>query len=257
MADLVGAVRLPSGAHRRAAGTDALTDLLILRRREPGVPPRDLAWETVTAASVDGTVIKTNTYFSDHPEHVLGELHVGSGMYDAETVYVQAEDLTQTASRLRDALGDITSRAIERGDVFTAASVESVQERAAAAQTNLWDGTIVAVEGGFQIAHSGRLEPFSCREHRRPSLRALLGLRDGARALLDAEAPRRSDDGGAGARRGAPSSHHATCHRDIQTGPAERPRAGAGALRRAGADEFPRSTAEAAGRRPTACKAGC
>ena len=39
MADLVAAVRLPSGAHRRAAGTDAVTDLLILRRRMPGEPP--------------------------------------------------------------------------------------------------------------------------------------------------------------------------------------------------------------------------
>ena len=36
MADLVGAVRLPSGAHQRAAGTKVITDLLMLRRREPG-----------------------------------------------------------------------------------------------------------------------------------------------------------------------------------------------------------------------------
>ena len=41
LADLVGAVRLPTGAHRRAAGTDALMDLLILRRRHPDEPARD------------------------------------------------------------------------------------------------------------------------------------------------------------------------------------------------------------------------
>jgi hypothetical protein len=34
LADLVGAVRLPAGAHRRTAGTDVVTDLLILRRRQ-------------------------------------------------------------------------------------------------------------------------------------------------------------------------------------------------------------------------------
>ena len=39
LADLVGAVRLPSGAHQRAAGTGVVTDLLVLRRREPGRPP--------------------------------------------------------------------------------------------------------------------------------------------------------------------------------------------------------------------------
>ena len=38
-ADLLGAVRLPTGAHRRAAGTDAITDLLMFRRREPGRAP--------------------------------------------------------------------------------------------------------------------------------------------------------------------------------------------------------------------------
>lgn len=40
LADLLGAVRLPTGAHRRAAGTDAITDLLVLRRRESDRPPR-------------------------------------------------------------------------------------------------------------------------------------------------------------------------------------------------------------------------
>ncbi|WP_147915223.1 hypothetical protein [Ruania zhangjianzhongii] len=48
MGDLVGAVRLPTGAHQRAAGTEAVTDLVILRRRMPGEPKRDTSWETVT-----------------------------------------------------------------------------------------------------------------------------------------------------------------------------------------------------------------
>ena len=39
LADLVGAVRLPTGAHRRAAGTEAVTDLLVFRRREPDRVP--------------------------------------------------------------------------------------------------------------------------------------------------------------------------------------------------------------------------
>ena len=39
LADLVGAIRLPGGAHQRAAGTSVITDILVLRRREPGRPP--------------------------------------------------------------------------------------------------------------------------------------------------------------------------------------------------------------------------
>ena len=107
MADLVGAVRLPSGAHRRAAGTEALTDLLIFRRREANEPPRDTSWETVSAQRVDGQITKINTYFDMHPEHVLGELHVGTGMYGNETVSVKADDLGATEARLRTALSDI------------------------------------------------------------------------------------------------------------------------------------------------------
>src|SRR5690606_41378023 len=44
MADLVAVVRLPDTAHRRAAGTSVVTDLLILRRREPDRAPDGVAW---------------------------------------------------------------------------------------------------------------------------------------------------------------------------------------------------------------------
>ena len=49
-ADLVAAIRLPSGAHKRAAGTEAVTELLIFRRREPGATPLSTSWENTTMA---------------------------------------------------------------------------------------------------------------------------------------------------------------------------------------------------------------
>lgn len=49
LADPVGAIRPRQGAHRRTAGTDVVTDMFILRCREPGLPPADDGlWETVT-----------------------------------------------------------------------------------------------------------------------------------------------------------------------------------------------------------------
>ena len=191
MADLVGAVRLPSGAHRRAAGTEALTDLLIFRRREPGVPPRDLSWETVSARVVDGETIKVNTYYDLHPEHVLGDFHVGRGMYGNATVSVTTDDLASTQTALRAALGDIVERARERGDVFSTPTPEQRVQRAErhAAQTSLWDGTIVAGEqrDTFKVARGGSLHELSVPRTQAAELRELLQLRDGARALLDAE----------------------------------------------------------------------
>jgi SAM-dependent methyltransferase len=74
LADLAGAVRLPSGAHQRAAGTGVVTDLLIFRRREPGREPDTTGWEQTRMADVDGVHVPVNEYFLDHPDSVLGEL---------------------------------------------------------------------------------------------------------------------------------------------------------------------------------------
>src|SRR6266700_4120898 len=54
LADLAGALRLPGGAHQRAAGTAVVTDLLILRRREPGRPMDPTAWEQSRLTTLDG-----------------------------------------------------------------------------------------------------------------------------------------------------------------------------------------------------------
>jgi hypothetical protein len=70
MADLVGAVRLPTGAHRRAAGTEALTDLLLLRKREPGRESANTDWETVGPVVVEGRTVKINNYFDLNPANV-------------------------------------------------------------------------------------------------------------------------------------------------------------------------------------------
>ncbi|GAB3868506.1 hypothetical protein GCM10028801_44530 [Nocardioides maradonensis] len=192
-ADLVGAVRLPSGAHRRAAGTEALTDLLLFRKRADGVPPADLTWETVTPREVDGKVIRVNNYFDEHPDHVLGQFHVGTGMYGGETVSVLVEDLSTVDGRLAVALSDVVRQARDRGQVFTEVTPEAVQARTQAVSdlTELWDGSIVAdpqAESGFRIAAGGRLEPLAVPKTQAVELRALLGLRDGARSLLEAEA---------------------------------------------------------------------
>lgn len=71
-ADLVGAVRLPSGAHRKLAGTEAITDLVVLRKRHPDETPGDDGWVFTTNVDLtdrDGDVTPThiNTYFEIRP----------------------------------------------------------------------------------------------------------------------------------------------------------------------------------------------
>lgn len=126
LADMVGAVRLPTGAHRRAAGTEAVTDLLILRRREPGAAPRAdfAAWEKSlpTAVGEAGELIEINTYFRDHPDHVLGQLTLGSGMYARQDLAVVGE-LDATPAQLAAAVQHIAADAAEHGLLWTPRTV--------------------------------------------------------------------------------------------------------------------------------------
>ena len=190
MADLVGAVRLPSGAHRRSAGTEAVTDLLIFRKRESNTGPESRVWETVAPRMIDGEKVSINNYFDARPAHILGELHVDVGMYGAETLHVRG-DLTRTPALLEDALTEITDEAIEAGWTMTARSAASQQQRAAyvPAEANQWDGTIVPhVGNSFTIVRGGAQHPLPVPKAHARELRSMLELRDAASALLAAEA---------------------------------------------------------------------
>lgn len=191
LGDLLGAVRLPTGAHRRTAGTDALTDLLILRRREPGTEPVDRDWETTTTLQLDGQRVAINTHFLAHPDRVLGTLGVGTGMYGGDTTRVTPHPNQSTSNLLTAALADVVTQARARGLTFTPApEPEPAPVLPQADPTDLWDGTIVAGAtpgDGFRVAANGQLEPLKVPATQAAELFELLGLRDLTRALLENE----------------------------------------------------------------------
>ncbi|UUL78008.1 hypothetical protein NG819_21905 (plasmid) [Pseudarthrobacter sp. Fe7] len=195
LADLVGAVRLPTGSHRKAAGTDAMTDLLIFRRREPGQEPATILWETVTARQVDGTITRLNSYFDEYPERLLGDLHVGNGMYGAETLQLTTDDLSAVPARLDAALADVVAEAKAAGMVMTERTAEQDRQRAAyvPAAAHEWEGHISTGDNGFTVVENGSHSDLAVPKTQGVELRALLGLRDAARALLSAEAESRDD----------------------------------------------------------------
>lgn len=111
LADLVAAIRLPGGAHQRAAGTSVVTDLLILRRREPGTDPVGDAWEQTRALPDQPVAI--NEYFHTHPHYVLGEMSVGHGRHSSTDLVVTATEPTPQA--LCTALARVASDARDAG----------------------------------------------------------------------------------------------------------------------------------------------
>ncbi|MFC8797031.1 hypothetical protein ACFT2C_04815 [Promicromonospora sp. NPDC057138] len=105
MADFLGAVRLPSNALRAAPACDAPVDVLVLRRRPSPHPDPDLRFPGVQWSPQDG--LHESTYFTEHPERVLGTRQVGTDYWGMKQLAVHDPDLTWPR-RLKSAFGEIS-----------------------------------------------------------------------------------------------------------------------------------------------------
>ena len=113
-ADLLGAIRLPNNAFRANAGTDVVSDIIFLQKRDR---PADIEPDWVQLGKTeDGFAI--NQYFVDHPEMVLGELTAESTQYGREELSVVPIEGANLADQLADAVRHIEGQ-------YTAAEVET------------------------------------------------------------------------------------------------------------------------------------
>jgi N12 class adenine-specific DNA methylase len=81
-ADFLGAFRLPENAFKANAGTEVVTDVIFLRRREEGAKIGGVAdWLTATAITTPEGQSTVNEYYAEHPAQILGEQHLERGMH--------------------------------------------------------------------------------------------------------------------------------------------------------------------------------
>ena len=192
LADLAGAVRLPGGAHQRAAGTGVVTDLLILRRREPGRQPDASRWEQARPVTLAGRDVLVSEYFADCPAMVLGEMSAAHGAYSADDLTVTAAPGVPLADALGAALDSVAASARARSLTWSPAPA-GPQPPPSPVSAHA-DGHLEAhPDGTFTKVTGGRAEPVAVPRTQAAELRALLGLRDTAAALLDAEAANPQD----------------------------------------------------------------
>ena len=113
-ADLLGAIRLPNNAFRANAGTDVVSDIIFLQKRDR---PADIepAWVQL-GKTEDGFAI--NQYFVDHPEMVLGQLTTESTQYGREELTVAPIEGANLADQLTEAVRHIEGQ-------YTAAEVDA------------------------------------------------------------------------------------------------------------------------------------
>lgn len=130
MADLVAAIRLPSKAFSRVAGTDVVTDLLLLRRREPDSAHPEPTWldttdiELFNPVAEDYEAITINAYYQQHPENVLGTMRWDQGIHGSTRLGVDGDTGAELAAQLRTRLRAITAHARANGQALTARAAD-------------------------------------------------------------------------------------------------------------------------------------
>ena len=191
LADLVGAVRLPSGAHRAAAGTDVVTDVLLFRRRPDGEEPRGTLFEKSVATQLPGAPapLRVNEYFLQHPTNVLGVLHAGNG--EGGRIEMEVHGERRAGPALEAALGRITAMARGEGLTLSERSPDDGARQPLAIvgeATRQPDGYLALAGDAFTRIEGGHPTPYQAPSTQTQELRALLGLRDTVVALLEAEA---------------------------------------------------------------------
>ena len=119
-ADLLGAIRLPNNAFRANAGTDVVSDIIFLQKRDRPID-HEPDWVQL-GKTEDGFAI--NQYFVDHPEMVLGELTTESTQYGREELTVAPIEGANLADQLAEAVqyieGQYTEVEVETPDIADA-----------------------------------------------------------------------------------------------------------------------------------------
>lgn len=193
-AELVAACRLPRETFDRQAGTEVISDILILRKRDEPLAEADAAW-TDTTEFRDG--VNANRLFVDHPEYVAGTMSIGSGPFGPQIDVTGTGDITRLGEQveriltgqleqhgidLHDRLGERANEPIVVPDKTQQAAMRYMVD----ANDHIWYGDM---NGQIVPAHS-RVAKGGDRR-----MASMLRLRDQAERLLAIERdPDTTDD---------------------------------------------------------------
>lgn len=113
-AELVAACRLPRETFDRQAGTEVISDILILRKRDEPLAEVDAAW-TDTTEFRDG--VNANRLFVEHPEYVAGTMAIGSGPFGPQIDVTGTGDITRLGEQVERILtGQLEQHGIDLHD---------------------------------------------------------------------------------------------------------------------------------------------
>ena len=175
-AELLGAIRLPNNAFKAAAGTEVVSDILFLQKRERMV---DIEPEWVhLATNEDG--IQMNSYFIDHPDMVLGEMKMVSGPFGPTPTcepYPEQPLEALLAEAVQNVHGEIT--AYDREEELEG------EDHSIEADPAVRNFSYTLVNGQIYYRENSRMNPVEVSKTAESRIRGMIELRDCVRTLLE------------------------------------------------------------------------
>ena len=183
-ADLLGAIRLPNTAFAGNAGTEVVTDILVLKKRAPGTEYAGEAFLEAPSRSVGESWQRANVneYFDNHPEMVLGNAELARGMYGANTLtYTPFTNKGSLGEQIREAFKNITGKM----DYTAQVTPEKANFAVERANKKTKQHGLEVKEDGVYRNVDGHLEKVSSDKATTERVSALLGVRDAYRTLVN------------------------------------------------------------------------
>ena len=174
-AELLGAIRLPNNTFKGNAGTEVVSDILILQKRDRLI---DIEPDWVHL-DTDENGIKMNSYFVQHPEMILGEMKMVSGRFGMETTCVPYEN-ADLAAQLDEAVANI------HGEITEYEAEEELEEEdnSIPADPTVRNFSYTVVDDKIYYRENSRMTPVEVSATAGNRIKGMIAIRNSVRTLI-------------------------------------------------------------------------
>lgn len=175
-AELLGAIRLPNDTFKGNAGTEVVSDILILQKRDRII---DIEPDWVHL-NTDENGIRINSYFAEHPEMILGDMKIVTGRFGDETTCTPYEN-ADLESQLDEAVSNI------HGEITEYETEENIEEEdnSIPADPNVRNFSYTVLDDVIYFRENSRMSPVEVSATAENRIKGLIEIRNSVRTLLD------------------------------------------------------------------------
>ena len=175
-AELLGAIRLPNNTFKGNAGTEVVSDILILQKRDRLI---DIEPDWVHL-DTDENGIKMNFYFVQHPEMILGEMKMVSGRFGMEATCVPYEN-ADLAAQLDEAVANI------HGEITEYETEEELEEEdnSIPADPTVRNFSYTVVDDKIYYRENSRMTPVEVSATAENRIKGMIAIRNSVRMLIE------------------------------------------------------------------------